>query len=395
MRSQVESSNALARQIENWLNAKLRLIDLMSQTIDSSYSPEENQRVFDSPLLKSEFILVFGALEADGKPIKNSADWKPSADWDGRKRPWYATGKAGNQAVQTGLYVDSTTNEILISAVARISDAGQFLGVFGGDIRLQSVADAINTLDFNGAGYAFLLSRSGNIISHPNAEYNGKSYSELFDGQSPALSKELHEVEASGKNLLVSFTPLPNLLGMDWYIGVVMAEANRLTWLAVVGTVVGVAISLVVLGLLMNSLLKPLSLLSTSLREINSGEGDLTRRLAITSNDERSAGGLRQAESRMQQSRDTASKTAEDAIAANDMLGRIREAITRINDMNLQIATAAEEQSATTEEINRNTTNIRDISHELAGGAEQQVRQCASMVEQVGQQDRLLGRFKV
>ncbi len=335
------------------------------------------------------------ALEADGKPIKNSDDWKPSADWDGRKRPWYATGKAGNQAVQTGLYVDSTTNEILISAVARISDAGQFLGVFGGDIRLQSVADAINTLDFNGAGYAFLLSRSGNIISHPNAEYNGKSYSELFDGQSPALSKELHEVEAGGKNLLVSFTPLPNLLGMDWYIGVVMAEANRLTWLAVVGTVVGVAISLVVLGLLMNSLLKPLSLLSTSLREINSGEGDLTRRLAITSNDERSAGGLRQAESRMQQSRDTASKTAEDAIAANDMLGRIREAITRINDMNLQIATAAEEQSATTEEINRNTTNIRDISHELAGGAEQQVRQCASMVEQVGQQDRLLGRFKV
>nr|WP_192980780.1 methyl-accepting chemotaxis protein [Pseudomonas sp. EggHat1] len=594
LRSQVESSiaessNALARQIENWLNAKLRLIDLMSQTIDSSYSPQENQRVFDAPLLKNEFILVFGALEADGKPIKNSDDWKPSADWDGRKRPWYATGKAGNQAVLTEPYVDSTTNEILISAVARISDAGRFLGVFGGDIRLQSVADAVNTLDFNGAGYAFLLSRSGNIISHPNAEYNGKSYSDLFDGQSPALGKELREVEAGGKNLLVSFTPLPNLRGMDWYIGVVldesvvMAEANRLTWLAVIGTVVGVAISLVVLGLLMNSLLKPLSLLSTSLREINSGEGDLTRRLAITSNDEigelsqefnrflqtlqtligdvmgsshqvrestaltsneseqaarrlqeqlqeldqlatamqemastaeevaRNAqaaaqaavaaneetengvrvvsqsssairhlanemdetshainelaklshniesilqvitsiaeqtnllalnaaieaaragesgrgfavvadevrslasrtqqatqeirqmidqlqGGVRQAESRMQQSRDTASKTAEDAGAANDMLGRIREAITRINDMNLQIATAAEEQSATTEEINRNTTNIRDISHELAGGAEQQVRQCASMVEQVGQQDRLLGRFKV
>jgi methyl-accepting chemotaxis protein len=97
----------------------------------------------------------------------------------------------------------------------------------------------------------------------------------------------------------------------------------------------------------------------------------------------------------MQQSRDTASKTAEEAGAANDMLGRISDAITRINDMNLQIATAAEQQSATTEEINRNTTNIRDISHEVAAGAEEQVRQCAVMVEQVGQQDHLLGRFKV
>ena len=187
---------------------------------------------------------------------------------------------------------DAATGEILISAVAKLSDRGQFKGAFGGDISLKTISDTINTLDFNGAGYAFLLSRSGNIISHPNAEYNGKSYSELFDGHSPALGKELHEVEADGKSLLVSFTPLPNLRGMDWYIGVVldesvvMAEANRLTWLAVVGTVVGVAISLVVLGLLMNSLLKPLSLLSTSLREINSGEGDLTRRLAITSNDE-------------------------------------------------------------------------------------------------------------
>ena len=584
-----ESSNALARQIENWLNAKLRLMDLMAQTIDSDYSPESTQQVIDSAMLKNEFILVFGALQADGKPIKNDPSWQPKDDWDGRQRPWYNTGKGSNQALLTEPYVDSTTGEILISAVAKLSNAGEFLGVFGGDIRLKSVADAVNTLDFNGAGYAFLLSRSGNIISHPDTALNGKPYSSLFDGKSPALNKDLQELSGDGKDLLVSFTPLPNLQGMDWYIGVVldksivMAEANALSWRAVIGTVLGVVISLIALGMLMGKLLKPLDHLNTSLREINSGQGDLTRRLPATGNDEiaevsrefnsflqslqtlisdvmgssrqvresttstsgeanqaanrlqeqlqeldqlatamqemastaeevarnaqaaaqaaiaaneetesgvrvvsqstsaikrlademddtshainelaklshniesilsvitsiadqtnllalnaaieaaragesgrgfavvadevRSLAsrtqqstqeirqmidqlqtGVRQAEARMQQSRDTASKTADEASAANDMLGRIREAITRINDMNLQIATAAEEQSATTEEINRNTTNIRDISHEVAGGAEQQVRQCAVMVEQVGEQDRLLGRFRV
>lgn len=106
-------------------------------------------------------------------------------------------------------------------------------------------------------------------------------------------------------------------------------------------------------------------------------------------------GGVKQVEARMQQSRDSASQTAEDAGAANHMLERIREAISRINDMNLQIATAAEQQSATSEEINRNTTNIRDISHLVADGAEQQVRQCNVMVEQVAQQDQLLERFSV
>ncbi|WP_371916953.1 methyl-accepting chemotaxis protein [Pseudomonas sp. FW305-47B] len=105
--------------------------------------------------------------------------------------------------------------------------------------------------------------------------------------------------------------------------------------------------------------------------------------------------GVKHAQVQMQQSRDTASKTAGDANAANDTLERIREAIYRINDMNLQIAAAAEEQSATTEEINRNTTNIRDISLEVSGSADKQVRQCSVMVDHVGQQDKLLNRFRI
>lgn len=62
--------------------------------------------------------------------------------------------------------------------------------------------------------------------------------------------------------------------------------------------------------------------------------------------------------------------------------------------MNLQIATAVEEQSSTTEEINRNTTNIRDISQQLTSVSALQVEQCASITRQVGQQDQLLGRFR-
>lgn len=136
LRTQVEqgisqSSNAVARQIENWLNAKLRLMDLTVQSIDSQYSAQATQRIIDSPTLKSEFELVFGALASDGKPIKNTTSWNPKPDYDGRLRPWYATGKAATQAVLTEPYKDSTTGDILISAVARISDANQFLGVLG------------------------------------------------------------------------------------------------------------------------------------------------------------------------------------------------------------------------------------------------------------------------
>ncbi|WP_252271604.1 methyl-accepting chemotaxis protein, partial [Pseudomonas subflava] len=371
LRSQVESSisessNALARQIENWLNAKLRLMDLMSQTIDSDYSPENMQKVIDAPLLKNEFILVFGALEADGKPIKNDPSWQPSADWDGRQRPWFGTGKSGSQALLTEPYVDSTTGEILISAVAKISNAGQFLGVFGGDIRLKAVADAVNTLDFGGAGYAFLLSRSGNIISHPDTALNGKSYSTLFDGESPALNKELQELSGGDKNLLVSFTPLPNLQGMDWYIGVVldkdivMAEADTLSWRAVIGTVLGVVISLIALGMLMVRLLKPLDHLHASLREINSGQGDLTRRLPATGNDE-IAEVSREFNSFLQSlqtlisdvmgsSRQVRESTTSTSGEANQASSRLHEQLQELD----QLATAMQEMASTAEEVARN-----------------------------------------
>ena len=88
--------------------------------------------------------------------------------WDARKRPWYPYAKSHKRAVLTDPYADAATKEILISAVANFYDKGVFKGAFGGDLSLKTVSDALNTLSFNGTGYAFLVNANGNIISHPN-----------------------------------------------------------------------------------------------------------------------------------------------------------------------------------------------------------------------------------
>ena len=52
-------------------------------------------------------------------------------------------------------------------------------------------------------------------------------------------------------------------------------------------------------------------------------------------------------------------------------LAKIAAAVVRIRDMNTSIASAAEQQSAVAEEINRNVTNINDVALQVSDGPEQ------------------------
>lgn len=67
----------------------------------------------------------------------------------------------------------------------------------------------------------------------------------------------------------------------------------------------------------------------------------------------------------MQHSQQQAMDTKEETQAAQQALAEINDAIEVINDMNNQIASAAEEQSAVAEEINRNVVVINDTAAEV------------------------------
>ena len=86
---------------------------------------------------------------------------------------------------------------------------------------------------------------------------------------------------------------------------------------------------------------------------------------------ERLQGGAQQAVQVMKTSQEQAQAGVDQADKAARALKAITDAVTTINDMNTQIASAAEEQSATTEEMNRNVVSIRDLAEQTASGSEQ------------------------
>ncbi len=97
----------------------------------------------------------------------------------------------------------------------------------------------------------------------------------------------------------------------------------------------------------------------------------------------------------MEQSQSRTQRSVEQADAAAEALQAITQAVSLINDMNNQIASAAEEQSAVAEDINRNVTNIGQVAQDVAGGAKEASQASAGLTRLAEQQRRLINQFRV
>ncbi|WP_299020163.1 methyl-accepting chemotaxis protein [uncultured Photobacterium sp.] len=105
--------------------------------------------------------------------------------------------------------------------------------------------------------------------------------------------------------------------------------------------------------------------------------------------------GASSAASVMGLSKETAANTVIKAQEADEALQRISGAIQQINDMNLQIASAAEEQSLVAEEINTNTTNIKELSVQVAEAANGANEAMEEQIRNVREQDNIMNKFVV
>ena len=110
---------------------------------------------------------------------------------------------------------------------------------------------------------------------------------------------------------------------------------------------------------------------------------------------ERLQSGARQAVEVMEASQAQSQSTMETAGHANESLGRITRSVGLITEMNTQIASAAEEQTAVADEISQSVQQIADIAERSSKNAGEMSSMSGTMAEIEKRLSELVNRFKV
>ncbi|WP_212626716.1 methyl-accepting chemotaxis protein [Pseudomonas sp. PP3] len=110
---------------------------------------------------------------------------------------------------------------------------------------------------------------------------------------------------------------------------------------------------------------------------------------------ERIQSGTRGVVATMHSSQTQAHSNAGQIQQAVQALSKISDAVTVISDMNLQIASAAEQQSAVAEEVNRNVSAIRTVTETLTGQATESAQISSQLNSLTTHQMKLMDQFRV
>ncbi|WP_183142761.1 methyl-accepting chemotaxis protein [Pseudomonas syringae group genomosp. 3] len=105
--------------------------------------------------------------------------------------------------------------------------------------------------------------------------------------------------------------------------------------------------------------------------------------------------GSERAATSMQETLGKAQAGASSVVRAGELLEEIAEGIASISDRNIQVASAAEEQSLVAEEIHRNVDDINSLVIQVSAGAEQTAVTSRELARLAEQQQGLVGRFRV
>jgi signal transduction histidine kinase len=307
-------TNAAVLRVDKVLSTVQKIPDNYSKIIEASvYSRDEyinvlkqlvenNPEIFGAGLMFEPYYpdpsLKYNALYVYHKDEK--IEFKTFGEnVDYFTMDYYQIPKELNRSLWSQPYFDEGVGDALMTTYSvplykYINGRKKLIGVLGVDLSLDWLQKYLNSIKIYETGYAFLISSTGTLVSHPdkNVIMNETIFSiadaqksqqlrtigyNMIHGGTSFAEMEYHNLR-TGKLSWIAYAPVPT---NNWSIGVVfpvdelMADVNKLiTNLLFIG-IGGLAIILMLIILISKSITRPLSILTQAAGRFAQGNFDV------------------------------------------------------------------------------------------------------------------------
>ncbi|AEA61255.1 methyl-accepting chemotaxis sensory transducer with Cache sensor [Burkholderia gladioli BSR3] len=281
----IAGANTLA--IDKWVEAKAQAVKASAEDVEHG-DPQG-------------FVKHMG--RASGFPI-TTVGWSDKSffsttstapGYDPTARPWYKAALAAGTLVVTKPYGDSSTGAPYVSFSAPMMRNGSADGVVSGAVPLEGVREVVSTVHPTPASLAFVVTRDGQVIAHPDAKLALKPATDIAEALTPAALTSLAQAGAPMEIALggvVKLLKAQPVAGTDWYLVIALDKAEATAGLSKVLRTLGVAMLLLTLAAVglaaffTSNSFRSLSRVRDAMDTIGSGGGDLTHRLPVAGRDE-------------------------------------------------------------------------------------------------------------
>jgi len=208
----------------------------------------------------------------------------------------FARAMKGEETFVGDVIISKVTGTPILTIVSTIkSDQGQVIGVYGAVIKAEFFSHLISDRKIGETGYGYMINGGGTVIAPPNQEYVLKLQASTLKGMESINSQMLagkSGVESyvfNGIHKIGGFAPV----GINgWSINVAQDSKEFLraaSSIRNISLIVGFFTMLIVgivIFLSSRAIVNPINSAVEGLKDIASGEGDLTKRLNVRTKDE-------------------------------------------------------------------------------------------------------------
>lgn len=285
---------ASVNQIKNWESGNLTTLGTAVDTMQYLKMSDEELLEYEAQFLGTYEDFPNGIyITYDNGTVLDASGWQPEGDVT--QGTWYVEGVGHPEFAFGEPYMDSLTNEYVVTAsryVERLNGRG---AVVAADISLSILSEAVSGMEVVGDGDAFIIDAStGMILAHKETELMGLTttecedpfyeniYQDIVDGN---LSKTSY---ASAEGMYM--VDIENVEGTTWYLVTRGLEANiygDVTRLQIILNAVGI-VTLIIIAFIMKMVIgritKPIESLTNTIVAVT--DGDFTTDIEVKGNDE-------------------------------------------------------------------------------------------------------------